>query len=55
MRAQPLGVLFALLAAGLALIGVAAVRGGQAAIGVAALALAIWMAWLALGALRRRP
>jgi hypothetical protein len=47
------GLLFAALAAGLALIAVAALRGGAAPIGVAAGALAVWMAGLALRALRR--
>jgi hypothetical protein len=47
------GLLFAALAAGLALIAVAAVRGGAAPIGVAAAVLALWMAGLAWRGLRR--
>jgi hypothetical protein len=52
VRVTPLALLFAGLAAGLALIGVAALEGGSPLVGLAALALAVWMATLAWRALR---
>ena len=51
---SPIGVLFVLLTAGLAGIGIYALVSGALPIGVAALVLAAWMATLAFGALRRR-
>jgi hypothetical protein len=56
-RPGPRAVLFVLLAAGLALIAVAAVRGRAWIVAVAAAALAVWMGELAardLGLLGRR-
>jgi hypothetical protein len=46
-------VLFAALTAGLAGIGVAALRGGALLVGLCALVLAAWMATMALRAARR--
>jgi hypothetical protein len=51
---SPIGVLFVLLTAGLAGIGIYALVGGALPIGIAALVLSTWMGTLAFGALRRR-
>ena len=48
------GLLFVVLSAGLAGIGIAAIAGGALPVGVAALVLSAWMGTLAFGALRRR-
>ncbi|HWH06149.1 MAG TPA: hypothetical protein VNT23_06910 [Gaiellaceae bacterium] len=49
-----LGLLFVAIAAGFALVGVAAARAGVWAVALAAGALAVWMAGLAARGLRRR-
>jgi hypothetical protein len=51
---NPIGVLFVLLTAGLAGIGVYALVSGALPIGIAALVLSAWMGTLAFGALGRR-
>jgi hypothetical protein len=51
---SPIGVLFVLLTAGLAGIGIYALASGALPIGVAAVVLSAWMGTLAYGALRRR-
>jgi hypothetical protein len=51
---SPIGVLFVLLTAGLAAIGIYALTSGALLIAVAALVLSGWMASLAFAALRRR-
>ena len=51
---SPLGLLFLLITAGLAGIGIYALAGGALAIGIAALVLSAWMGTLAFGVLRRR-
>ena len=52
MRPTPLGLLFCALTAGLALIAVAALAGGAVIVGLAAAVLAVWMATLAVRAMR---
>ena len=52
MRPTPLGLLFCALTAGLALIAVAALSGGALVVGLAAAVLAVWMASLAVRAMR---
>ncbi len=58
VQQRALGLLFAILATVLAAVGAAALVGGGGAarwvVGVAALAIAAWLASLAVGALRRR-
>jgi hypothetical protein len=59
VQRRALGLLFATLAAVLAAVGVAALAGtggggGRWLVGVAALAVAGWLASLAVGAFRRR-
>jgi hypothetical protein len=54
MRVRPLALLFALIAVGLGVIAVAALRSGALPVGIAAAVIALWMVTLVPRAARRR-